>query len=100
MLRAKRRVVADQASFFARFYATVAAARLGMRKSAAVEPGGGIPPDTAPLLYGNYRPESRMAKVLTALEYRVGADHFIEGINDFVNAVRVCSCSASRVRFR
>lgn len=84
-LRAKRRVVVEQGGFFTRFFTTVAIGRLGMRKAVAVEPGAGFPPETAPLLSEYYRPESRMAKVLVALEYRAGASHFVEGITDFVN---------------
>ena len=84
-LRGKRRVVSEEAGFFTRFYTSVAIGRLGMRKSRAVEPGTGYPPETAPLLSEYYRPESRMSKVLVAIEYRVGASHFVEGINDFVH---------------
>jgi hypothetical protein len=83
-LRGKRRVVAEEAGFFTRFFTSVAVGRLGMRKSTAVEPGAGFTAETAPLLSEFYRPESRMSKVLASLEYRVGASHFIEGINDFV----------------
>jgi len=84
-LRGKRRVVPAETGFFARFYTAVAVGRLGMRKATAVEPGAGFPPETAPLLNDYYSPEARMAKVLTALEFRVGAAHFIEGITDFIN---------------
>jgi ABC-type transport system involved in multi-copper enzyme maturation permease subunit len=83
-LRGKRRVVAEEASFFTSFFTTVAIGRLGMRKSNAVEPGAGLPPQTAALLSGYYPPQSRMSKVLAALEYRLGASHFVDGINDFV----------------
>jgi ABC-type transport system involved in multi-copper enzyme maturation permease subunit len=83
-LRGKRRVVAEEAGFFTRFFTSVAVGRLGMRKSTAVEPGAGFTAETAPLLNEFYRPESRMSKVLASLEYRVGASHFIDGINDFV----------------
>jgi hypothetical protein len=85
-LRAKRSMVPWQAGFFTHFYITVAAGRLGMRKGTAVEPGAGFPPDSNPLLSEYYRPESRMAKVLAALEYRVGASHFADGISDFTAA--------------
>ncbi|MEK6375248.1 MAG: ABC transporter permease [Acidobacteriota bacterium] len=84
-LQSKRRVVAAEAGFFARFYTAAAVGRLGMRKGKAVEAGTGFPPETAPLLSEYYRPESRMAKVLMALEYRVGASHFVDGVNDFVH---------------
>jgi ABC-type transport system involved in multi-copper enzyme maturation permease subunit len=83
-LRGKRRVVAEEANFFTSFFTAVAIGRLGMRKSNAVEPGAGLPPQTAPLLGGYYPPQSRMSKVLAALEYRLGASHFVDGINDFV----------------
>lgn len=83
-LSGKRRVVSEEAGFFTRFYTSVAVGRLGMRKSTAVEKGAGFTAETAPLLSEFYRPESRMAKVLAALEYRVGSSHFIDGINDFV----------------
>jgi len=83
-LRGKRRVVPEEAGFFARFFTSVAVGRLGMRKSTAVERGAGFTAETAPLLSEFYRPESRMSKVLASLEYRVGSSHFIEGINDFV----------------
>jgi hypothetical protein len=84
-LRAKRRVASDQTGFFSRFYTAAAVGRLGMRKATAVEPGVGGVPDTSPLLEADYRP-GRMAKVLVAIEYRVGASHFVEGINDFIEA--------------
>jgi hypothetical protein len=83
-LRGKRRVVSEEAGFFTRFFTSVAVGRLGMRKSTAVEKGAGFTAETAPLLSEFYRPESRMAKVLAAIEYRVGSSHFIDGINDFV----------------
>ena len=85
-LRGKRRVVAEEAGFFGHFYTSVAIGRLGLRKMRAVEPGTGFPPETAPLMNRMYFPENRMSKVLAGLEYRVGADHFVEGINDFVHA--------------
>lgn len=83
-LGGERRIVPEEAGFFARFFIAVAVGRLGMRKSTAVEPGAGFTPETAPLLDGFYRPDARMAKVLATLEYRVGAGHFVDGINDFV----------------
>ncbi len=83
-LRGKRRVVSEDAGFFTRFFTSVAVGRLGMRKSTAVERGAGFTAETAPLLSEVFRPESRMAKVLAMLEYRVGSSHFIDGINDFV----------------
>jgi ABC-type transport system involved in multi-copper enzyme maturation permease subunit len=83
-LRGKRRVIAEEAGFFTRFFTSVAVARLGMRKSTAVEKGAGFTAETAPLLSEYYRPESRMAKVLASLEYRAGSSHFVDGINDFV----------------
>src|SRR5205085_9698337 len=61
--------------------------RLGMRKSTAVEPSLGVP-DTDPLVGARsfgFRLD-RMARVLAALEYRVGADNFRAGVDDFVNA--------------
>ena len=82
-LRARRRVVPDQADFFSRFYTAAAVARLGMRKAKAVEPASGVP-ETAPLLNAYFRPISRMARVLAAIEYRAGSEHFVDGINDFV----------------
>jgi len=85
-LRGRRPVVSDQSGFFDGFYTAVAVGRLGMRKVTSVEPATGLPPDTSPLLDAYYRPQSRMAKVLAALEYRAGAGHFVEGITDFVNA--------------
>jgi ABC-type transport system involved in multi-copper enzyme maturation permease subunit len=85
-LRGKRRVVAEESSFFTHFYSSIAIGRLGLRKTRAVEPGAGFPPETAPLMNRMYFPENRMSKVLAGLEYRVGANHFVEGINDFVHA--------------
>src|SRR5437763_6258928 len=75
-LRARRPVVSDQSRFFDGFYTAVAVGRLGMRKVTAVEPGTGIPPDTAPLLNAYYHSTSRMTKILAALEHRAGAGHF------------------------
>jgi hypothetical protein len=46
-----------------------------------VESSRGIP-DTVPLLGDSWRGE-RMSRVLAAIEYRAGADHFVEGVNDF-----------------
>src|SRR5207247_4552747 len=86
VLRGKRRVVPNEAGFFSRFYIAVAVSRLGMRKADAVEPGSGGVPETAPLLSDYWQADSRMSKVLTALEYRIGVEHFVEGINDFVHA--------------
>jgi hypothetical protein len=83
-LRARRPVAFDQSAFFDGFYHAVALARMGMRKATAVEAGVGFPPDTTPLLIDQR--QSRMAKVLASIEYRAGADHFVEGITDFVNA--------------
>ncbi|HEV7427766.1 MAG TPA: hypothetical protein VGQ46_15500 [Thermoanaerobaculia bacterium] len=85
-LRSRRAVVSDQAGFFTRFYTAIAIGRLGMRRTTAVEPGTGFAPETAPLLNEYYRPESRMSKVLAAIEYRAGASHFVEGVTDFVKA--------------
>lgn len=85
-LRGKRLVVAGEARFFSHFYTSVAIGRLGLRKMRAVEPGTGYPPDTAPLMNKMYFAENRMSKVLAGLEYRVGANQFVEGINDFVHA--------------
>ena len=87
-LRTKRAVIPEQAAFFNRFFATVAINRLGGRRTTAVESPLGPPPETDPLIQSSryYRGQSRMTKVLSAIEYRVGADHFVEGINDFVAA--------------
>lgn len=84
-LRRHRRVVPNEAPFFVRFYTAVAIGRLGMRKGSAVEPGTGVPPDTRPLTNRVSVPETRLSKVLATLEYRAGAGHFVEGINDFVH---------------
>jgi hypothetical protein len=84
-LRGKRRVLPEESAFFTSFYTAVAIGRLGMRKSNAVEQGVGVAPETAPLLFGYNSAGSRMPKVLAAIEYRVGAGHFADGINDFVN---------------
>src|SRR5206468_3102744 len=59
----------------------------GLRKTTAVEPSLGIP-DTGPLLDANAYTwhQSRMARLIAALEYRAGADNFRAGVDDFVRA--------------
>jgi ABC-type transport system involved in multi-copper enzyme maturation permease subunit len=85
-LRAKRHVVPEEAAFFNRFFMTVAIGRLGGHRTNAVEAGVGFPPDTSPLIESSmyYRGGPRMAKVLSAIEYRAGVDHFVDGVNDFL----------------
>jgi hypothetical protein len=83
----RRRVVADQQQFFGAFFETVAFKRSSGRRSTATVGGGGVPPSTTSLLdaeTGWHR--DRMHGVLADLEYRVGADHFAEGVNEFVAA--------------
>jgi ABC-type transport system involved in multi-copper enzyme maturation permease subunit len=84
VLQAQRRVAPDQAGFFRNFYTAAASARLGMRRMNAVDRDPGVP-DTMPLLAASWRLQ-RMARVLAALEYRVGADNFRAGIEDFLRA--------------
>jgi ABC-type transport system involved in multi-copper enzyme maturation permease subunit len=84
-LRGRRVVVAEQAGFFRRLFTALAFSRLGLRNGRNIEPGTGPPPETAPLLDAHWRPTSRMSKVLGALEYRVGVDHVVEGVNDFLS---------------
>lgn len=87
-LRGKRHVVNSEAAFFDRFYITVAIARLGLRKMRAVEPGAlrdSGPPESLPLLRDSNQ-NARMTRVLADIEYRVGAQRFKEGIDEFVSA--------------
>jgi ABC-type transport system involved in multi-copper enzyme maturation permease subunit len=84
-MRSRRRVVATEAPLFERLFTLIAAGRVGLRKLSAVEPGSGPPPETGPILLA-YDDERRVMRVLAAIEYRVGAAAFVEGIDDFVNA--------------
>ncbi|HEV2721001.1 MAG TPA: hypothetical protein VG323_13345 [Thermoanaerobaculia bacterium] len=90
-LAARRRVVPEQATFFASFFDLVAARRLGGRKGSAVVPGIGAAPDTQPIVSMRERwwgalEAMRLGRVLADVEHRVGADHLAEGVNDFVAA--------------
>lgn len=88
-LRARRDVLPEQQRFFSAFYETVATARAGAGESrTAVIGGKGPRPLTEPLLEGGWRDvtNARMRGVLVDLEYRVGADRIVEGVNEFVAA--------------
>lgn len=86
-LKKRRRVEPKEQAFFAKFYEMVALGRVagGARNAVEVSPPG-PPPATEPLRgisYWGRLVTRRMEKVLTAIEYRVGADAFVAGINDF-----------------
>jgi len=89
-LAARRRTAPEQASFFAAFFDLVAARRLGGRRGNAVVPGIGAAPDTQPIVSMRSRwwalEAMRLGRVLADVENRVGTDHLVEGINDFVAA--------------
>lgn len=88
-LRARRDVLPEQQRFFSVFFETIATARAGAGESrSAVIGGKGPRPMTDPLLEGSWRDNTntRMRAVLVDLEYRVGADRIVEGVNEFVAA--------------
>lgn len=85
-LTRRRRVVPDEQGFFDMLYETVAGTRTGGRKVEAVERGGGPPPVTDPILDPYFNVRERLARVLADVEYRVGADRLVAGIEDFVAA--------------
>jgi ABC-type transport system involved in multi-copper enzyme maturation permease subunit len=87
-LRARRPVVPAEQAFFRDFYELIAAWRTGGRKGNAVEPAVGGRPITDPILTGagDNRGPLRLAKVLSDIEYRVGAERLVAGVEDFVSA--------------
>jgi hypothetical protein len=83
-LSARRTVAAGEAAFFADFYRVAASRRLGApQRASAVVPSLNSPV-RAPLLsrYGR----DRLEYLTHALEARAGAQHVMEGINDFAAA--------------
>lgn len=86
-LRARRDVVPRQQRFFSAFYEAVATSRAGVGETrTAVIGGKGPRPLTEPLLDMSWRDHTnaRLRGVLVDLEYRVGADRIVEGVNEFV----------------
>jgi ABC-type transport system involved in multi-copper enzyme maturation permease subunit len=85
-LRTRRRVIPDQAGFFMRFYEMTVGRRLAPERSVrAVLPASG---DTAfiahPPIVDYDAP--RLPYIAAAIEARAGANHVVDGINDFVAA--------------
>jgi hypothetical protein len=80
-LRTRRMVVPGEASFFLNFYRATASRRVGAhRRDTAVVPATNVP-TRVPLLSAEGNP--RLDFVIYALEARAGAQHVVEGINDF-----------------
>jgi hypothetical protein len=85
-LQQRRRVVTEERPFFRDFYETVATWRTGGRKPGAVEPATGARPLTDPIIRQAAAGEQpfRLMRVLVDVEYRVGADRLVAGIDDFL----------------
>lgn len=86
-LRTRRPVIASEADFFTRFYEIVVARRItNANASRAVFPATGpqVMVARTPIL-GPYE-NTRTRYILAGLESRVGADHLVDGVNDFVAA--------------
>jgi hypothetical protein len=85
-LRTRRRVVPEQAAFFMRFYELTVGRRLAHDRSVrAVMPATG---DTAFIVHPpivDYD-APRLPYLAAAIEARAGANHVVDGINDFVAA--------------
>ena len=86
-LRTRRNVPPEEQRFFAFFMDEVASTRVGARGArTAVSGGKGPRPSTDALLRQLGRSgysRDRLRGVLVDLEYRVGADRVVEGINEF-----------------
>ena len=89
-LRQRRSYRPEQEAFFRTFFETVANTRIAGKTKSPVWGGIGPRPDTTPILdtvdnpwYGS---TDRLAAVLAEIEYRVGADRLVAGINDFLGA--------------
>jgi ABC-type transport system involved in multi-copper enzyme maturation permease subunit len=87
-LGARRPVVPSEQAFFRIFYETIATWRSGGRRVNAIEPPIGGRPITDPIVAsaGDGRDSLRLSRVLSDVEYRVGAERLVEGIEDFVSA--------------
>jgi hypothetical protein len=85
-LSAQRPIDPAQQHFVTAFFSAVAARRLGFGKNRGAVVGGGAQ-STEPLLRGDFVGD-RMRGVLAYLEYLVGPDHLVEGINRFVGRGR------------
>ncbi len=88
-LRSRRLVDPKERAFFMAFFGEVARSRLGAGETRTATAGGKGPrPSTDPLRH-LYRPTEaldRLRGVVVDLEYRVGADRIVEGVNEFVAA--------------
>jgi ABC-type transport system involved in multi-copper enzyme maturation permease subunit len=87
-LLGRRPVARTEHRFFRGFYATIASWRTGGRRPTAVEPGTGDgKPMTDPIIHsgeGGWRGPIRLRRVLIDIEYRVGSDRLVAGIEDFL----------------
>ena len=88
-LLSRRRVVPEERGFFAGFYETIATWRTGGSKPSAVEPPVGAKPLVDPIIRegaGGWRGPMRLRKVLVDIEYRVGSERLLAGVEDFLAA--------------
>lgn len=88
-LRGRRVVDPKERAFFMAFFGEVARSRIGGGDARVATIGGKGPrPSTDPLrhLYRPTEAQDRLRGVLVDLEYRVGADRIVEGVNEFVAA--------------
>lgn len=88
-LRRRRVVAADERPFFMAFFNEIARSRIGAGETRSAVAGGKGPiPSDTPLRSLRWATESqdRLRGVLVDLEYRVGADRLVEGVNEFVAA--------------
>lgn len=87
-LRGRRPVRPEEQMFFRNFFGQVAATRAGSGETrTATIAGRGPRPSSFPLLQHDRSgyPLDRLRGVLVDLEYRVGGDHILDGINEFVS---------------
>lgn len=87
-LTSQRRMVEGEGAFFRAFCETVALQHTGgtQKRDAVVPAVGGVPPRKQPLVGQQGWERVRMEKILASLEWRIGGDALIGGINDFAAA--------------
>ena len=85
-LHGRRAVEPEERPFFLSFFQEVARSRIGASDTRSAVAGGKGPlPSTSPLREIRWASEAqdRLRGVLVDLEYRVGADRLVDGVNEF-----------------
>lgn len=88
-LQRRRLVAVEELGFFHGLYETLAVWRTGGKKPSPVESAGGPRPLIDPIIAegnGGWRGPVRLRKVLVDVEYRIGSERLIQGVEDFLAA--------------